>query len=136
MIVQSRNVTERGFHADGRNMRVLICGGRDYADASTLWGALDAIHRQCAHDSMIVIQGGARGADQIAREWCAARKVQCVNYVADWEADGRAVGPIRNQRMIDDGRPDRVLAFPGGKGTADMVRRARAANLDVVEVTC
>jgi hypothetical protein len=37
---------------------------------------------------------------------------------------GPAAGPIRNQRMLDWG-PDLVVAFAGGKGTADMVRRAR-----------
>jgi predicted Rossmann-fold nucleotide-binding protein len=35
--------------------------------------------------------------------------------------------------MLAEGRPDAVIAFPGGKGTADMVRKARAAGLPVVE---
>jgi hypothetical protein len=36
--------------------------------------------------------------------------------------------------MIDQGRPDLVVAFPGGRGTADMVRRARAAGISVIEI--
>lgn len=54
-------------------------------------------------------------------------------FRADWEQCGRQAGPLRNARMLAEGRPDAVIAFPGGKGTADMVRKARAAGLPVVE---
>lgn len=108
-------------------MRILVCGGRDFVDSSTLWGHLDVLHREAKHDCMVVIQGGARGADQIAREWCVSRKVAYENYPADWTVPG----PIRNQQMIDRGRPDCVIAFPGGKGTADMVARACKAGLPI-----
>jgi ABC-type sugar transport system substrate-binding protein len=37
--------------------------------------------------------------------------------------------------MLDEGKPDIVVAFPGGTGTADMVRRARKAGVVVIEVT-
>lgn len=113
-------------------MRVLVCGGRDYADASVLWGALDTLHRQC--DTMLVIQGGARGADQMAREWCASRGIECKSYPANWAQDARSAGPKRNQHMIDDGKPHVVIACPGGRGTGDMVRRAKQAGIRVIEV--
>lgn len=112
-------------------MKVLVCGGRDYCDSSTVWGELDTIRRNVPHDTMRVIQGGARGADQIAREWCCNREVAYENYAADWKVHGKAAGPLRNQRMLDQGKPDLVLAFPGGRGTADMVRRAEAAGVAV-----
>lgn len=112
-------------------MRVLVCGGRDYCESSTVWGVLDTIRRSVPHDTMVVIQGGAAGADCIAREWCGSRGVPYDNFPADWKAHGKAAGPMRNQRMIDKGRPDLVVAFPGGRGTADMVRRARAAGIKV-----
>lgn len=54
--------------------------------------------------------------------------------MADWDGLGRKAGPIRNQRMLDEGKPDLVVAFPGDKGTADMVRRARTASLEVLEI--
>jgi len=53
---------------------------------------------------------------------------------AKWSKHGRAAGPIRNQEMIDECKPDLVVAFPGGRGTADMVRRAKAAGIRVIEV--
>lgn len=113
-------------------MRVLVCGGRDYDDATMVCGILDGINRSTPIS--ILIQGGASGADMIAREWCGTREVPYDNYGADWNAHGRAAGPLRNQRMIDEGKPDLVVAFPGGRGTADMVRRARMAGLDIVQV--
>jgi hypothetical protein len=115
-------------------MRVLVCGGRDYCETSTVWGELDTIKRSVPHETMCVIQGGATGADRIAREWCISREVPFDNYSADWTKHGKAAGPIRNQRMIDHGKPDLVLAFPGGRGTADMVRRARSAGVKVLEI--
>ena len=50
------------------------------------------------------------------------------------EPSPRGAGPERNARMLAEGRPDLVVAFPGGTGTADMVRRAKAAGVRVVEV--
>lgn len=43
----------------------------------------------------------------------------------------RAAGPIRDQEMLDKGKPDLVVAFLGNRGTADMVRRAREAGVPV-----
>lgn len=81
-----------------------------------------------------VIHGGAAGADHFADGWAAVQKVPTTIFEARWDKDGRAAGPIRNQRMLDEGKPDLVLAAPGGNGTADMVRRAKAAGVRVVTV--
>jgi hypothetical protein len=109
--------------------RILVCGGRDYADQAMLFGALDMQAEQSR--ILRIIQGGASGADQLARFWCYSRKVRYDNYPADWNKHGKAAGPIRNQQMLDEGRPTMVFAFSGGRGTADMVRRAKAAGVSV-----
>lgn len=83
----------------------------------------------------VVIHGGARGADSLAGEVATKAGVPVEVYPAQWEKHGRRAGPIRNQQMLDEGRPDVVLAMPGGVGTADMVRRAKAAGLRVVVIT-
>ncbi len=80
-----------------------------------------------------IAQGGARGADRIAGEWAQARSVPCKVYRAGWAAHGNAAGPIRNQRMLAESGAGMVLAFPGGAGTADMMRRAECAGLTVLE---
>lgn len=110
-------------------MRLLVCGGRSYDDRERLFAALDLAAAKCGMSTLI--HGGARGADRLAGEWAAARRIQETVYPAGWTEFGRRAGPIRNQRMLDDGRPDGVVAFPGGAGTADMIRRANAAGLPV-----
>lgn len=109
-------------------MRVLVCGGRDYADKEKVASTLEAI------GPSLIIEGGATGADYCAAHWAAKAGIPAETFSADWTAHGKAAGPIRNQRMIDEGKPDLVVAFPGGRGTADMVRRARAAGIEVKEI--
>lgn len=110
---------------------VLVCGGRDYADCEHLFGVLDLIHRKRPID--VIIHGNARGADSLAGAWAGSRGVGCMVFPADWQTHGKAAGAIRNQEMLDRGEPDSVIAFPGGRGTADMVRRARKAGIPVGE---
>lgn len=115
-------------------MRALVCGGRDYDDIVTLAREMDRIHA----DTPIIclIEGGALGADRLARRWAyMVGGIAVETYPADWDAHGKAAGPIRNQQMIDEGKPDVVLAFPGGRGTADMIRRAEAAGIRVIRFT-
>lgn len=112
-------------------MRVLVCGGRDYMDKPFLWNILDGIGPP---EVSGVVSGMASGADSFAAEWALRFGFPLYEFPADWRAHGKAAGPIRNQRMIDEGKPDLVIAFPGGRGTADMVRRARAACISVKEI--
>lgn len=81
----------------------------------------------------VVIHGAARGADRIAGEIAAALGLEVVSYPARWREHGRAAGPIRNRQMLEEGKPDRVIAFWDGrsKGTAHMVNLAKAAGLPV-----
>lgn len=112
-------------------MRVLVCGGRRFDDKNKLVEELQTLLLR--HD-LEIIEGGAPGADTMAYQWCASNSVVCHHYPAEWSRYGYRAGPIRNQKMIDDGRPDLVLAFPGGKGTADMIRRAEAAGIEVRKI--
>ena len=107
-------------------MRVLVCGGRDYAKADYVSRVLDGL------SVTTLVHGGARGADILAGHWALRHGVNTEVFYADW-ARGKRAGPERNQRMLDS-KPDLVVAFPGGRGTADMVRRAKAAGIEVIEV--
>ena len=117
-------------------MRVLVCGGRDFRDRVLMDQSLDPYRNNTGLFSRkhTIIHGGAKGADALAAEWADLFAVQAECFPADWDQHGRAAGPLRNARMIAEGRPDLVLAFPGGRGTADMVRKAKAAGIEVREV--
>jgi hypothetical protein len=114
-------------------VRILICGGRDFGnEAAELRAfAVAMIKLRARHPGITcVIDGGATGADTLARLWAETMKIPCETYEADWSM-GNYAGPLRNGRMIKEGKPDAGVAFPGGRGTADMVRRLRAANIPV-----
>ena len=113
-------------------MRVLVCGGREYNNADYMRKVLDDIH--AATPITMLIYGMARGADDLAKMWAAARGIQRLGYPADWEKHGRAAVPMRNQEMLDKGKPDLVIAFPGGSGTRDMVSRAIKATVRVLSL--
>jgi len=108
-------------------IRALICGGRDFADRPFFTGYMDAVHAQ--EPISLVIHGAASGADTIANDWALSRGVPIARYPAQWHLHGNRAGPMRNVHMLNDSKPDVVIAFRGGKGTSHMVRLARAAGI-------
>jgi len=106
-------------------VRVLVCGGRGYRDSKTAWSVLGSM------DVELVIHGGASGADAIAGEWARFAGVPCLVFPASWLFYGKRAGPVRNAWMLKYGRPDLVLAFPGGPGTENMIQQAKAAGIPV-----
>lgn len=126
-------------------MRILVCGGRNYDDwprVRQVLGDLCDKHSKLYNPNdnwlpsdITIITGACRtGADDLASSFAMVHWTGYEEYPADWKAHGRAAGPIRNQQMIDT-KPELVVAFPGGAGTTDCVRRARAAGIEVMEVT-
>lgn len=110
-------------------MKLLVCGGRDYANISAVYHALYAVHRK--RGITLLIEGGASGADRIARSWAVVNSVPFETEHADWAKYGKAAGPIRNALMLSKWEPDGVVAFPGGDGTADMESKAEAVGVKV-----
>lgn len=115
-------------------MRVLVCGSRNWADRATILRELSRFPQ-----GTTVIEGGCRGADRLAAEIARELGFKVVEFRAEWQRYGRAAGPIRNRRMLDEGRPDLVLAFHAAikksRGTADMIRQARRAGVSVRVIT-
>lgn len=115
-------------------MRVLVTGGRNYADSAMVFGVLDGL--EAAHGPRLtIIQGGCpTGADALARKWCCAKGVPYDNYPAEWRKYGKKAGPLRNSRMVTEGKPDLCVSFPGGAGTEDCTRKAKDAGIRVVQI--
>lgn len=120
-------------------IRILVCGGRDFgnddfADRAWLFRVLTSIHRRVRIAE--IIHGAARGADSLAGMWAKANQVSEWRFPVDHRLDGPwpAAGHCRNERMWRESRPDLVLAFPGGRGTAHMVRTARLGKTPTYEV--
>jgi hypothetical protein len=115
-------------------MRILICGGRDYTDLDRIYRALNRLEERLNFDLTVIHGDCPTGVDAAADVWALWAGYERVKFPVtreEWGRLGLRAGPLRNQRMIDEGHPDAVVAFPGARGTADMVRRARAAGLPV-----
>ena len=115
-------------------MRVLVCGGRDFDDYNLLADTLLGLLEQYGSKDVIFISGRARGVDRLGERFAKTNNCELLVFPADWDKFGKGAGFIRNQQMIDEGKPDLVVAFPGGRGTADMVRRAKKHGIEVAEV--
>ena len=120
-------------------MKVLVCGGRDYDNREELYAVLDWI--DCSWEGpgtfgpiTVIISGHARGADSLAEQWAKDREVSLEIYPAEWDVYGKSAGFMRNQQMIDEGLPDLVVAFSGGKGTVNMIKLSNQANIPLYNV--
>lgn len=114
-------------------MKLLICGGRDFNDYDKLRRVLDELVTELGTISE-VIEGGARGGDELGRRWAKENSIPVRTYHADWKKYGRKAGVIRNIDMVVKGRPDIVVAFPTAKsvGTRQTIGFARDKGIRVI----
>lgn len=114
------------------NKRILVTGSREFKDYRLIEKVL-AEWRRYGYGT--VIHGAARGADSLADQAARSYGYNVIRVPAEWDRYGKRAGPIRNQKMLDDFKPDIVIAFhedlTKSKGTIDMVRRAIRAGLTV-----
>ncbi len=111
-------------------MIVLVCGGRTYSDYVMFEHCMNMLpFRPTA-----IVHGGAKGADSLADTYAKIKGIPVIRVDALWNYHGNKAGILRNQSMLDLINIGYVVAFPGGIGTADMVRRSRAKQLTVWEI--
>ncbi len=128
-------------------MRILVCGGRDFRNKKLLYDTLiEYCYKEGLHhprdamspdpNKVSIISGMARGADSLGWLFAKDHNLEVFSFPADWKHQSNGAGPIRNQKMLDEGKPDLVIAFPtkNSKGTWDMVRRAEKANVKTIIV--
>lgn len=126
-------------------MRVLVFGGRTYNRRDKVYYALDDFHAK--NPITLLIHGSCRSifqdggpvwsADELAEQWAKDNAITYLGMPAIWYPSGskkldRSAGPTRNALMIQKGRPQHAIGFPGGKGSADMYDKLVAANIPVL----
>lgn len=130
-------------------MRILVCGSRNFGNPSIIgkpkevflkeykfiYYTLDQVRDEFITQDLFLMTGGANGVDMVAINWAESKGLDWKVYPADWERWGKSAGPIRNKQMLDDGRPDLVIAFSGGHGTNNMIDQAKAAGITVRKIS-
>lgn len=119
-------------------MRILVCGSRHFHDYDKLYSEINGIlfdkgnYEDYAMVSCI-ISGHAKGADTLGEQYAKNNNIPLEIYPADWNKHGKAAGPIRNKQMLDEGKPDLVIAFMAkdSRGTKNMVNQATKAGVEV-----
>jgi hypothetical protein len=107
---------------------IVVTGGRDYNDWETVQKILNLF------DPTLIIQGGATGADALAVKYASFYGKNWITVKADWNKYGKRAGPVRNREMIEAYPGAIIVAFPGGRGTADCVDAAVKRNRIVLRV--
>lgn len=141
----------------GPHIHLLVCGGRRFADIALVRRTLDEIHRHFCIELLISGGAGKRmrrltdpnniksepdwvveyGADLLAEEWAKYHRVPYWIFRVkdnDWAEHGGAAGPMRNARMLAEGKPNYCLAFPGGAGTTDMITKCEKSGVPVLKM--
>lgn len=115
-------------------MRVIVCGSRHYGNREHVFATLRTVLAD--HPDVTIIQGGALGVDAIAKSFAEEYEIPCEQYDAQWGIYGKAAGPIRNRRMLEEGNADYVIAFMtgAGPGTKNMVRQAIEHGTNILQV--
>jgi len=111
--------------------RVIICGGRDFNGSTMAYKAISNTLKNISKEELEIVEGGAKGADRIGREWAIANNVTYKTFPADWENNGKAAGHIRNAEMAEYGT--HCIAFWDGvsRGTKNMIDTASKKGLRV-----
>ncbi len=113
-------------------MRVLLTGSRDWTENTLIFQRFLELREEHG-DKLIVVHGDARGADTAADHIARDLGITRIKYPANWVRWSNAAGPMRNGFMLDDAKPDIVIACPlsDSKGTKDMISVAERANIPV-----
>lgn len=109
--------------------KIIVCGGRFYADRYHLYETLDTV---CEGKEIFVIQGGSTGADMLARDWANMRGYPVAEVLPNKEFHGKSAGSKRNNWMVQL-KPELVVAFPGNSGTRNMIEQAEAYGIPVLK---
>jgi len=106
-------------------MKILIAGGRNFSDKQFMYSYM----RQYLGVATLVISGTAKGADRMGEKWANEFGIPVKRFPAQWSRYGSKAGPIRNRQMLDEGQPDLVIVFKGGRGSEHMATIAKKAGV-------
>jgi len=70
--------------------RILICGGRNYSDEQKFASVIESL-KSSFSDDFCIIQGGATGADALAKHYFLAKGKPVIEVKAPWGFFGKGL---------------------------------------------
>jgi hypothetical protein len=115
-------------------MKLAIVGSRDFRDQALLDQTVDDFLIKQGCMPVLVVSGGARGADTLAEHWARKHKILLKIFKPDWKAKGKAAGILRNTDIVNE--CTHMIAFPSdaGRGTQDSIKKALAQGKEVMTI--
>lgn len=114
-------------------LRVIVCGSLYYPDKALVWEHLSRLNEQRGPFALLCSEP-VTGVAELARSWAKENDVPSHNAFGNPDKFGAAADRIRRTHMIASVQPNLVIAFPGGPETTDLVTKARAAGIEVIEI--
>ena len=108
----------------------LVVGTRTFTDYDLFCNILDKILSSKNEKTIIIVSGGANGADKLAEKYASDHNYHLIVFPAEWNEYGKKAGYVRNEKMheyIASKKERGVVAFWDGKskGTAQSFKLAR-----------
>jgi hypothetical protein len=122
-------MARQGVISDGLTpIRLVICGSRSIRDQDLVEHLIELYATELSENGKFVsevIEGGAKGVDEIAGLWACKKNIPVTVIEPQWRIHGLAAGPIRNEEMVKLG--DAVIAIWNGRsrGTASTINYAK-----------
>ena len=121
---------------DPKGPAVVVCGSRNWSNKDLLFATLSNLAKK--EGFSCIIEGEARGADTLARQWANLHKVPVERFPAQWSRYGKRAGMLRNYDMIVARAPDKLVAFtsrrPPTSGTAHAIKLAKRYGIETFVV--
>ncbi len=117
-------------------MKTIIAGSRRLPiHYDKIWLVADAVARSgWGPEITEVVSGGCRGIDLAGELWAEANTwgtFPVKRFLPEWENEGKAAGPIRNQLMADYADALILIWDGSSRGSMDMLKRAEAKKLRI-----
>ena len=123
----------------GEQARIIVAGGRDFDNYILLSETLDVVLKRYTLSEVSIVSGCCQGADTLGERYAKEHGIPVVRFPADWQAYGKAAGPLRNRKMAEYASEGEgvLVAFWDGKsrGTASMIRLAEKYGLETKIIT-
>ena len=114
-------------------MKVVVAGTRTF-DSASFTGLVAWALTSLDWPVEEIVSGAASGIDTPGENWAKISRVPIKRFLPDWDAHGKAAGPLRNEEMAR--YADALLLVWDGhsSGSADMRERVRRRGLPVFEI--